>query len=590
MESKILQPVSGTHRMELYPYIRTVDMLSSNSYIISSEEQLSLIDPGGVDDQGERLAEVLTGLYDGNPRPIVVYLTHVHVDHSLQLCRRDLFRGFDQVGVAVQEEGGLALEGCEPDMTLSRLLGKKIDPISSDIRLLSSRDLREPCRRRLRLDCGMTIEYETEKWEISPGLALASQRIPVGGRDQIEVFHTPGHSPDSVCIRAGDVLFLGDLLLASNPAVAGIPGWSRTELMSSIRKVLWILGDRKIRVCCPGHGRPMDAATVERTLERLYQYTESLNDLALIDQDWAKETADYSHEALREMERLLTIIAGRLVLLSSVLEDLGEEEAAADIERLLDGAALDDLLACAHRHLLSHESAGILDIEMVHKAGHIVGKLERVFERERVKGLLEDHLMRRAERLVNDYMVTFRGFRPHQMVNYGDINGIVEESVDQFRKKPFDEDAILEAETEEEYLEALKARISHVNLSDRIEIALDMEGGLPDPLIDGERFSDLVIDLTERLAASRAERIVLSTKGCGDSVVFGIFGSGPKIKNPFREAEMKYLERSISLCGGVPVGGPGGDVEPKIAVRFFVYGQARIRRVRAGQNPPFFVS
>lgn len=570
MESKILQPVSGAHRMELYPYIRTVDMLSSNSYIISSEEQLALIDPGGVDDQGERLVEVLAELYEAKPRPLVVYLTHVHVDHSLQLCRRDLFGGFDQVGLAVQEEGALALEGGSPDMTLSRLLGKRIDPISSDIRLLSSRDLRDPCRRRLRLDCRMTIEYETEKGEISPGLALASQRIPVGGKDHIEVFHTPGHSPDSVCIRTGDLLFLGDLLLASNPGVAGIPGWSRTELMNSIRKVLWVLDERKIRVCCPGHGRPMDAATVGRTLERLYRYTESLDDLALIDQDWAKETAGYSHEALREMERLLTIIAGRLVLLSSVLQDLGEEEAAADIERLLDGAALDDLLACAHRHLLSHESAGILDIELVHRAGHIVGKLDRVFEKEMVRGLLEDHLLRRMERLLNDYMVTFRGFRPHQMVNYGDINAIVEESVDQFRKKPFDEDAIMEAETEVEYMEALMARISHVNLSDRVEIVLDMEEGLPRPLIDGERFCDLVIDLIERLAASRAEGIVLSTEGCGSSIVFRILGSGPKIKNPFREAEMKFLERSISLCGGVAVGGPGGEGEPEIAVRFFV--------------------
>lgn len=570
MESEILHPVSGTDRMKLYPYIRKIDMMSSNSYIISSESQLALIDPGGMDDQADKLMEVLSGLYDRKPKPLVVYLTHIHVDHSLQLGRRSLFQGFDQVGVAVQEKGALALEGGELDMTLSRLLGKKIDPISSDIRLLSSRDLRDPCRRRLRLDCGMTIEFETETREISPGLALASQRIPVGERDQIEVFRTPGHSPDSVCIRTGDVLFIGDLLLASNPGVAGIPGWSRTELMNSIRKVLWILEERNIRICCPGHGRPMDAKTVERTLERLHEYTESLNEIAVVDQNWAKETADYSHEALREMERLLTIIAGRLVLLSSVLQDLGEEEVAADIERLLDGAAVDDLLASAHRHLLSHDAAGILDIELVHRAGHIVGKLDRVFERESVRGLFEDHLLRRAERLLSDYMVTFRGFRPHQMVNYGDINAIIEGSVDQFRKKPFDEEAILEAETEEEYMEALKARISHVNLSEKVEIVLDMEGGLPDSLIDGERFSDLIIDLTERLAASRAERIVLSTKGCVDSVVFGIFGSGPKIFNPFREAEMKFLTRSISLCGGVLGGGPGGDGEPKIAVRFFV--------------------
>jgi len=570
MEPEVLQPVGRTERMEAYPYIRAIDMMSSNSYIISSEDQLALIDPGGLDDQTDRLMEVLFDLYDKSPRPLVVYLTHIHADHSFQLNRRDLFEGFEQAALAVQERGALALERGSPDMTLSRLLGKRIDPISPEIRLLSSEDLRDRGPRLLTLDDGMNIKYATESINIGEGLILNSQRVEMGAKDQLEIFHLPGHSPDSVAVRAGDVLILGDLLFASNPGVAGIPGWSREDQMKSIRRALWILEERDIRICCPGHGKPMDVETVKTTLVRLQRYTESLAEIAVIDHDWARRAADYSHEALREMERLFTIITGRLILVSSLLEDLEEEGAARDAEALVDAAAVDRLFSTIHDHLSSHGADGILDIELVHRAGQTVGRLERIFERKRFEGLFEDHLLRRAERLLNDYTVTYRGFRPYQNLSPMDINKVVAASLEAFRRKPYDEEAILEAETDEEYLRALRARISHVNLSDRADLVFERTDDLPQVLMDCERFSDLVIDLLERLVAARAERIAVRTSKSGDSVSASISGSGPKLVNPFREAELRFLQRSISLCGGTLVGGREevrGD--PEISVRFF---------------------
>src|SRR5690606_5666627 len=152
----------------------------------------------------------------------------------------------------------------------------------------------------------------------------------------------PGHSPDSVCIRAGDVLFLGDLLLASNPGVAGMPGWSREDQMESIRRIHWVLERGGVRLCYPGHGRPLDVETTRRTLLQLLQYTESLGQV-LIDEVWAREAAGNSTIIIQELERLFTIIGGRLVLITSVLEDLEEGEAAGDAEALLDIAALDAL-------------------------------------------------------------------------------------------------------------------------------------------------------------------------------------------------------------------------------------------------------
>jgi glyoxylase-like metal-dependent hydrolase (beta-lactamase superfamily II) len=574
MESEILQPVGGTKQIEVYPYIRAIDMMSSNSYIISSESQLALIDPGGLDDQTDRLLEVLFSLHDRRPRPLLVYLTHIHADHSFQLNRRDLFESFDQAALAVQERGALALERGATDMTLSRLLGKKIDPISPEIRLLSSEDLRDRVQRSLTLDNGMRFEYATESIKIGDGLILSSQRVDMGAKDQIEIFHLPGHSPDSVAIRVGNMLIIGDLLFASNPGVAGIPGWSRNDQMGSIRRALWILEERDIRICCPGHGGPMDVETVKRTLARLHGYTDSLADIAVIDHEWARSAADYSHQALREMERLFTIMTGRLVLVSSLLEDLEEEDAARDTEALVDAAVVYRLFSSIHDHLSSHRADELLDMELVLRAGQLVGKLERIFERRRFEGLFEDHLLRRAERLLNDYTVTYRGFRPYQNLSPMDINNVVAASLEGFSRKPYDENAILEAETDEEYLRALRARICHVNLAARADLVFERADDLPEVLIDVERFSDLVIDVLERFVAARAERIVVRTFKSGDSVSASISGTGPKLVNPFREDERKFLQRSVSLCGGMLVEGRKEKGAPPISVRFFSEGKA----------------
>ncbi|GEM_PF-1370891 len=93
-------------------------------------------------------------------------------------------------------------------------------------------------------------------------------------------------------------------------------------------------------------------------------------------------------------------------------------------------------------------------------------------------------------------------------------------------------------------------------------------------LIDVERFSDLVIDLLERLVAARAEKIAVRTFKSSDSVSASIWGQGLKLINPLREPELKFLQRSISLCGGMLVEGREERGAPAISVRFFSEGKA----------------
>lgn len=76
------------------------------------------------------------------------------------------------------------------------------------------------------------------------------------GDSELQVLHTPGHTPGSVCLYAPDDLTLiaGDTLFFESVGRTDLPGGDGAALIRSIRGKLWPLPD-KIRVY-PGHGQP----------------------------------------------------------------------------------------------------------------------------------------------------------------------------------------------------------------------------------------------------------------------------------------------------------------------------------------------
>jgi hypothetical protein len=68
------QPVPGTRNVTIYPYLRKIDLMSSNSYLLSCPRQIALIDPGGMESQINSLEEEIQILQDELPRPVVSIL------------------------------------------------------------------------------------------------------------------------------------------------------------------------------------------------------------------------------------------------------------------------------------------------------------------------------------------------------------------------------------------------------------------------------------------------------------------------------------------------------------------------------------
>ncbi len=72
------------------------------------------------------------------------------------------------------------------------------------------------------------------------------------GRLAVEVLHTPGHTPGSVCLRVGDDLLTGDTLFPGGPGLTGWPLSDFDTVLASVEHRLLTLPDG-VRVH-PGHG------------------------------------------------------------------------------------------------------------------------------------------------------------------------------------------------------------------------------------------------------------------------------------------------------------------------------------------------
>jgi len=68
-----------------------------------------------------------------------------------------------------------------------------------------------------------------------------------------DVWHTPGHSPGSVCYMTPEVIFSGDTLFYESVGRTDFPGSSPLHMTQSLRRLLALPGDRKVY---PGHMQP----------------------------------------------------------------------------------------------------------------------------------------------------------------------------------------------------------------------------------------------------------------------------------------------------------------------------------------------
>jgi len=91
---------------------------------------------------------------------------------------------------------------------------------------------------------------------------LDGSGITLCGR-HFQVYHSPGHSPGSVCLHYENYLFGGDVLFQGSIGRYDLPGSSRDDLAKTLREVILPLPDETI--VYPGHGEETTIGHERRT-------------------------------------------------------------------------------------------------------------------------------------------------------------------------------------------------------------------------------------------------------------------------------------------------------------------------------------
>jgi len=198
----------GTEAMQIKTLI--LGLYENNSYILR-ENQTSK--DCIIIDTALNATGILDYLKDNELNPVAIVLTHGHIDHIFGL--RSLRESYPKIEVYIHKlDAHMLTDGQANLSSLSGTLFKT-----------------------------QAAEHIFDEPDI---LKLAGI--------ELQVFHTPGHTPGGVCFynKQANVLFSGDTLFADCVGRTDFPNGSMQQLIENIQKKLMTLPDETDVL--PGHG------------------------------------------------------------------------------------------------------------------------------------------------------------------------------------------------------------------------------------------------------------------------------------------------------------------------------------------------
>ena len=543
MEQRKWQVVPEMPQAFVYPYIRRPDVLSCNSYLVHFPDAMVMIDSGALPQQTLDLQKIMADRMGEKVLPLAIFLTHCHFDHSHEVWAF-LNNSACPAWLASHEEGAKALADADDQKTAAELYGVKLKSVQAQIPLLTEEDLRECKPRCITLANGVAVQIRTES--VGQG-GVVRQLLELGG-GQIEVVACPGHSPDSICYRIGEILFIGDLLLAHRPLVAGICGWNNQQLTQSLDEMIHLLEVGGISWCCPGHGNPLPAEKTLGLLRRQRNKASQFDNVEAMSSQRLFQTVDMALELIDEAEEVFSAIAGRLLYVADRLEMLEEEAAAQRCRAAMDMDAIDAVLH-GFRDLCRSLSTGkILQVSFAVEATGMVEKLRQSFVPESLSAILPASLINRGNRLLLDFMGIAQGTRNLEEFVPMDIGDLLADVKETWLASPHADAAIVEyADNNDLFVVELVRRIGHPPMAQRIPVRFEMVPCSQMVHVAAVRFADTMIQFLEWLALVGAESVVVEY--AGDTTVEIRTPGWQADSSPRMRAKLRSFARRFSLAG-----------------------------------------
>ena len=541
----VWQPVPGADGAFVYPLIRKIDTLSSNSYLLTTPDVILLIDPGGLPEQAEQLASVIGECRQERDRPVFVVLTHAHIDHFAGVLAVPAFASPETAVFVVHERGGESLERGDVKLTQAELLGRALPPIKVGLHLFPrawETDAGIPVSEAF--PNGATVTTTYDKSDARGGLPRAM--LEFGAGPALEIFHTPGHSPDSICIRMGGLFFIGDILFAANPGIAGLCGWDQEALIQSLGAVLPVIEGGGIATVCPGHGRVVTAPDAARMLSAVMTDARALSNIAELNRERAEHAAAFAEDCMEQVNELFTIMAGRLYYISYVMDELGESDIADRMGTLIPGDTIDELLEAFTAFAEEHHQGKHVSIHLALKAGQVIARLDRSFKKEELMHIIDPTLVNRAGRLLSDYIVMFRGFNPPSELSECALVPGIEAIVTGLSVSACsDEDLLSSADDDAAFLQILLVRIGTRPLLEDVAFSLDCEDRSLLVFVDRDQFSDLVSYILEDLVGTGSDKASIQVQQQDRHALVTISGN---VTSPAKSEIPKKRGFLVGLC------------------------------------------
>lgn len=555
--------IPGSGGAYILPFTRYPDVCCSNAYVVKTPGEVILIDTGADEAQIRSLAAAVRAANDERPRPAFVLLTHCHLDHAYGVIgHRDWI---ESAGIAVlaQEEGALALQSGDPHLTVAEMYGREIGPVPVDVHLLTTDDRARGGERTVEAR-GRSVRLRADRVQVDGETALCRQRVTFPSGAECTVYHMPGHTPDSIFVRVGEHLFIGDILFAASPGIAGLHRWSCADLCASARAARQILLSGEIGYCWNGHGRGMTVPDTLRALSALERETKKLDGICAFDPVRLNASVCYARDLLVEAGKLFSVIGGRLYYLSYYLEELGEEEEAKKYSDLLQSDAIDEFLTNFSAFAQEFGAGKKLEIQFVLKAVQIAGKIEGALGAGASDAVLDASLLRRARHLLTDCLSTVYGLDERLSREEIDLAECLERFVTGFGDPSrLDEAMVASVEDESAFLAALAARIANPVLFEETAVTLEV-GARPLPVMaDPERLCDGITALIEDFAAAGAKEVKISVACTPDGAAIAVTSDALHPDWPYAG----IYERRFARCGG-RCAVETGDGEARVAVCF----------------------
>jgi len=552
IEANVWQKVPGTNFIEIFPIIAKPSIVSSNCYILAAPEAILIIDPGASPEQTKHISETVSAALVESHRPVLVFLTHCHQDHSQEAGRFELPAG-TEIKRFAHEAGAEALERGDRKLTVAYLYPwlPEVCRAPFDCRLFVSTQ-EESKVVAFDLTQGRRIELHSEPILVPSGAVLKRQWLPLGAGERLEIYHTPGHSPCSISLRVGSLLVLGDLPFAANPGLCGLDGWNHADLLQTLRKVDWLLEKLGITVCCPGHGYCVSAESMREKLRLMEEETRNLTDIQLMNAERIGALKSYVDELLEETAALFTILSGRLYTVSYYLSLLEENIAANRVLATLDIDQIDSILSEFRRFVEAFNASAVPELSVVLKGVQVARLLQQLLSEERVKQIFDLSLVGRAQRRLADFLGTVRGLQFLNAETPGAVNELIAQILVRVRSAHVRESTdLMEAvEDEQSFLDALTRRLAARSLLSNIEFEFVPAAEQTDANVGVERLDDILTSLIEGMAGIGVEHIRITTELLPGQVMIRLSSRQPITPAAIGHRRLDLYNRTLGWLGG----------------------------------------